>query len=115
MPPSIFDDRLRRLVARHAELALRRNEVDDTWQNGVFERYRHPVLTREDTPLFWRYDLDRQSNPFLLERLGINGVFNPGAIEHDGKVLLVARVEGVDRKSFFAVAESANGVDGFRF
>jgi 4-O-beta-D-mannosyl-D-glucose phosphorylase len=115
MPRSTFEERLGALGARHSELLGRKNEVDDWWMNGVFERYRHPVLTAQHTPLFWRYDLDRETNPFLLERLGINAVFNPGAIEVEGRVLLVARVEGVDRKSFFAVAESESGVDGFRF
>ena len=115
MQQSIFDDRLRTLVARQEALLGRHNEIDETWSNGVFDRYRNPVLTRDHTPLFWRYDLDRAQNPLLLERLGINAVFNPGAIELGGKVLLVARVEGVDRKSFFAVAESVTGVDGFRF
>jgi 4-O-beta-D-mannosyl-D-glucose phosphorylase len=115
MQQSIFDDRLRTLTARQEDLLGRHNEIDEAWSNGVFDRYRHPVLTRDHTPLFWRYDLDRVENPLLLERLGINAVFNPGAIELGGKVLLVARVEGVDRKSFFAVAESATGFDGFRF
>ena len=73
------------------------------------------MLTAEHAPLFWRYDLDPETNPHLMERLGINAVFNPGAMAFDGKYLLMARVEGADRKSFFAVAESANGVDGFRF
>jgi 4-O-beta-D-mannosyl-D-glucose phosphorylase len=112
---SIFDDRLATLVRHHAELIGRPNPIDDRPQNGVFDRHRHPVLTAEHTPLFWRYDLDRTRNPGLLERLGINAVFNPGAIEQDGKILLVCRVEGADRKSFFAVAESTSGVDGFRF
>jgi 4-O-beta-D-mannosyl-D-glucose phosphorylase len=115
MPRSTFEDRLRLLTARHTQLLGRKNEFDDTWSNGVFERYQNPVLTAQHTPLFWRYDLDREKNPFLLERLGVNGVFNPGAIELGGKILLVARVEGVDRKSFFAVAESESGVEGFRF
>jgi 4-O-beta-D-mannosyl-D-glucose phosphorylase len=109
------DDRLRALAAQHADLISRPNAIDPTWSNGVFERFEHPVLTREHAPLFWRYDLDRETNPLLLERIGINAVFNPGAIEHEGKILLVARVEGVDRKSFFAVAESQTGIDGFRF
>jgi 4-O-beta-D-mannosyl-D-glucose phosphorylase len=115
MSASSHDDRLRALAARHTALISRPNEVDETWSNGVFERFKHPVLTRDHAPLFWRYDLDREANPHLLERLGVNAVFNPGAIELGGKILLVARVEGVDRKSFFAVAESSTGVDGFRF
>jgi 4-O-beta-D-mannosyl-D-glucose phosphorylase len=83
--------------------------------NGIYYRYRFPVLTAEHTPLFWRYDLNESSNPHLLERFGINSVFNAGAIKLRKKYLLVARVEGNDRKSFFAVAESDNGVDNFRF
>lgn len=110
-----FAERLARLSSAHEELIARPNVPDPEWHNGVFERYRHPVLTAEHTPIFWRYDLDPVANPFLMERLGINAVLNPGAIEMDGTILLVARVEGADRKSFFAVAESATGVDGFRF
>jgi 4-O-beta-D-mannosyl-D-glucose phosphorylase len=83
--------------------------------NGWFRRYRYPVLTAAHTPLFWRYDLDPATNPFCMERLGINAAFNVGAMEWHGSVVLMARVEGADRKSFFAVAESANGIDGFRF
>jgi len=103
-----------RLFAEHGALIRRRNEpLQDS--NGWFLRYRYPVLTAAHTPLFWRYDLDRATNPFLMERMGINAVFNVGAMEWNGNVVLMARVEGVDRKSFFAVAESANGIDGFRF
>ena len=114
MAESIFQRRWQLLTARQAELFAQKNERIEGG-NGVFERFRHPVLTGAHTPLFWRYDLDPAANPYLLERLGINCVFNPGAIEQDGKILLVARVEGADRKSFFAVAESESGVDGFRF
>jgi 4-O-beta-D-mannosyl-D-glucose phosphorylase len=112
---SDFNARLASLVEQHRQLVSRNNPVDERFNNGIVERYRYPVLTAAHTPLFWRYDLDQQSNPGLLERLGINAVFNPGAIELDGKILLVCRVEGADRKSFFAVAESASGIDGFRF
>lgn len=83
--------------------------------NGVFNRYKYPVLTAQHVPLFWRYDLNEDTNPHLMERFGINSVLNAGAIKLNGKYYLVARVEGVDRKSFFAVAESDNGIDGFRF
>jgi 4-O-beta-D-mannosyl-D-glucose phosphorylase len=110
-----FDDRLAFLQRHHAALIARENPVADALPNGIFDRHRHPVLTAAHTPLLWRYDLDRRSNPLLLERMGINAVFNPGAIEIDGKILLVCRVEGADRKSFFAVAESVSGVQGFRF
>ena len=105
---------LRDLEVAHAALLARPNERIDGG-NGVFQRYRHPVLTAAHTPLFWRYDLAPATNPFGLERMGINAVFNPGAIKLDGRYLMVARVEGADRKSFFAVAESANGIDGWRF
>jgi 4-O-beta-D-mannosyl-D-glucose phosphorylase len=110
-----FDRRLQQRMQAQEALLARPNAVDPAWSNGLYDRYLHPVLTAEHTPLFWRYDLDPATNPYLLERMGINAVFNPGAIELDGKILLVARVEGHDRKSFFAVAESENGVDGFRF
>jgi len=83
--------------------------------NGMYERFRFPVLTAAHAPIAWRYDLDRKTNPFLMERIGVNAVFNAGAILHNGKYLVVARVEGVDRKSFFAIAESPNGTDNFRF
>ena len=83
--------------------------------NGMIDRYENPVLTREHIPLYWKYDLNPQTNPFFMERLGVNAVMNTGAIELYGKFYLVARVEGADRKSFFAVAESKTGIDGFRF
>jgi 4-O-beta-D-mannosyl-D-glucose phosphorylase len=109
-----FEKTLRRRIDQHLELIERRNRrVKDG--NGVVDRWQDPVLTAAHVPLFWRYDLDPERNPLLLERLGVNAVFNAGAIEWQGKVCLVARVEGSDRKSFFAVAESDTGVDGFRF
>jgi len=111
----LFNENLFTLHQRHQHLINRTNEIDPSWYNGVFERYGWPVLTAEHVPLEWRFDLDPVTNPLLLERMGINAVFNPGAIEADGKILLVCRVEGYDRKSFFAIAESENGVDGFRF
>src|SRR3954471_4406453 len=104
-----------RLIREYRELLARKNEIDPTFSNGLCDRYRFPVLTAAHTPVFWRYDLDLDDNPFLLERLGINAVFNAGAIEHAGKILVVCRVEGVDRKSFFAVAENVSGIDGFKF
>jgi len=111
---SEFDTRLEELNQAHAAL-LERVNFPLKAHNGVYRRWVNPVLTAEHTPLFWRYDLDPARNPFLMERLGINAVFNAGALYRDGKYLLVARVEGADRKSFFAVAESKSGVDGFRF
>ena len=89
--------------------------MDATRYNGIYERWEHPVLTRDHVPPFWMYDPDPETNPYMMQRLGINAVFNSGALLLDGKYTLVARVEGLDRKSFFAVAQSDNGVDGFRF
>lgn len=86
-----------------------------TFYNGIFDRYENPVLTREHIPLTWKYDLNPETNPYFMERLGVNAVMNSGAIELNGKFYLVARIEGNDRKSFFGVAESDNGIDGFRF
>ena len=106
--------RLRALATAHEALLSRPNERVEPG-NGVFWRYRLPVLTAAHVPLFWRYDLDPATNPLGLERMGINAVFNPGAIKLDGRYLMVVRVEGADRKSFFAVAESANGIDGWGF
>jgi 4-O-beta-D-mannosyl-D-glucose phosphorylase len=109
-----FDERIASLRAAHEALIVRSNQPTEE-RNGLFVRYRHPVLTADHVPYFWRYDLDRATNPFLIERMGINTVFNAGAIKLDERYLLVGRVEGTDRKSFFAVAESPNGVDRFRF
>ena len=110
-----FDVRLTRLTAQQQALLTRPNAVDSGWDNGVYQRYCFPVVTAAHAPLAWRYDLNPATNPFLMERLGVNGAFNAGAVELDGKILLVVRVEGWDRKSFFAVAESANGLDNFHF
>ncbi len=115
MAKSLFEQRKKLLTEQHTTLINRKNEVDPTWTNGLFERYRYPVLTAAHTPLFWRYDINPATNPYLMERMAINGVFNPGAMEFNGKICLVCRVEGADRKSFFAIAESDNGIDGFRF
>jgi 4-O-beta-D-mannosyl-D-glucose phosphorylase len=109
-----FKDRYEIELRKYEDLISRKNEKTENY-NGIFDRYKYPVLTREHTPLFWRYDLDEKTNPYFMERLGVNAVFNPGAIELDGKFYLVARVEGYDRKSFFAVAESDSGIDGFKF
>jgi len=109
-----FNERLAQLNGEHSELIRRPNEPRMPG-NGIFLRYRNPILTAAHTPLFWRYDLDQSSNPFLMERFGINGVFNAGAIKWKDRYALMVRVEGCDRKSFFAIAESPNGVDNFRF
>jgi len=115
MTQESFQTRLARLEAEHKALITRANRPDPAWSSGVFERYQHPVVTAGHTPLFWRYDLDPATNPHLMERLGVNGAFNPGAIALNGRICLMCRVEGYDRKSFFAVAESLNGVDNFTF
>lgn len=103
-------------MSREQEKILgRKNVKDASFYNGIYDRYVHPVLTREHIPLAWQYDLNKESNPYFMERLGVNAVMNSGAIYLNGKYYLVARIEGNDRKSFFGVAESDNGVDGFRF
>ena len=109
-----FNERVAELFAAHEALICRPNEPVEGG-NGIVTRYKHPILTAEHTPVFWRYDLDERTNPLLLERIGMNAAFNSGAIKWKGKYLLVVRVEGADRKSFFAVAESPNGIDNFRF
>ncbi len=101
-------------LKKYEELINRKNEIAEDY-NGIYDRYKYPVLTREHIPLYWKYDLNPETNPFFMERLGINAVMNSGAIYLNGKYYLVARIEGNDRKSFFGVAESDNGVDGFRF
>lgn len=101
-------------LEKQEHLINQKNRKSDFY-NGIFDRYENPVLTRAHAPLHWRYDLNEETNPYFMERLGVNAVMNSGAIELDGKFYLVARVEGNDRKSFFAVAESDSGIDGFRF
>ena len=101
-------------LAKYNELVSRKNRKTNFY-NGIYDRYEYPVLTRDHIPLTWRYDLNPETNPHFMERLGVNAVMNSGAILLDGKFYLVARIEGNDRKSFFGVAESDNGVDGFRF
>ena len=109
-----YDNRLHILTKEYDELISRENEKILPG-NGVFERYKYPILTAEHPPLEWRYDFNPETNPYLMERFGINTVFNAGAIKFNGKYLVMARVEGHDRKSFFAIAESPNGIDNFRF
>ena len=108
-----FEERLEWLKAQHEALITRKNEPIEG--NGVYWRYANPILTADHAPLFWRYDLNEETNPYLMERFGIHATFNSGAIKWNGKYVLVVRVEGADRKSFFAVAESPNGVENFRF
>src|SRR4030066_155992 len=109
-----YKKRVKQLLAEHEALIERPNEKT-MGTNGIVQRFQYPVLTAAHTPVFWRYDLDPDANPLLCERMGINSTFNVGAIELDGRIYLLARVEGTDRKSFFAVAESSTGIDRFRF
>lgn len=115
MEKTKFNERKANLISRHQELINRENLVDDSYSHGIFERYQYPILTYEHVPLNWRFDFNPEDNPYLLERLRVNSVFNSGAIATDDGVILVARIEGSDRKSFFAIAESKTGVDQFRF
>lgn len=103
-----------RQLEKQEKLLAGKNRQQEFY-NGIFTRWQDPVLTRERIPLTWRYDLNRKTNPFFMERLGVNSTFNSGAIELNGKYYLLARIEGCDRKSFFGVAESDSPVDGFRF
>ena len=106
--------KIKSLFLEHERLIKRKNEpLKET--NGIYQRYKYPVVTNKHAPVFWRYDLNAETNPFLMERIGVNAAFNSGAMEWKGNVVLVVRVEGVDRKSFFAIAESKNGTDNFRF
>jgi len=114
MNQTAFKQLVQQLFKQQEKLLTRRNRKLPGG-NSIFERYEFPVLTAAHAPIIWRYDLNRWTNPLLLERIGVNATFNAGAIAHDGKFLVVARVEGADRKSFFAVAESPNGIDNFRF
>lgn len=109
-----FQDKILKLFSRQEEL-IRKKNVPETDGNRIFSRWKNPVVTARHTPIFWRYDLNEKTNPFLMERQGINATFNAGAMLWKGKYLLMLRVEGYDRKSFFAVAESPNGIDNFRF
>lgn len=109
-----YKDKIDQLFNTHQVLISLKNEPVE-YSNGVFSRYKNPILTADHTPVFWRYDLNQKTNPFLMERIGMNATLNSGAIKWNGKYLLVVRVEGADRKSFFAIAESPNGVDNFQF
>ena len=103
------------LLEKQEQLLTRPNEINSSFYNGVYDRYQYPVITRHHVPLHWRFDLDETTNPHFMERLGINATLNPGAIYFNGKYIMVIRTEGLDRKSIFALAESDNGIDGFRF
>ena len=110
-----FIKRRDHLFTEHERLISRKNVRIDENYNGIFHRYQYPVVTALHTPVFWRYDLDIKTNPYLMERLEINTTFNPAAIEFEGKIILIPRVESNDVKSFFAIAESDNGLENFRF
>jgi len=111
---SSFKKKVKKLFAKHKELLSAKNKKVKNG-NGIFDRYKNPILTNAHTPIIWRYDLDEETNPFLMERIGMNATMNSGAMKWNGKYILVVRVEGIDRKSFFAIAESPNGIDNFRF
>lgn len=114
MQNNLFKSRFTRIQKESEELITRKNEeVFST--NGIYTRYKNPVLTREHIPLHWRFDFNPATNPGFMERIGFNATFNAGAIKWEGKYLLAVRVEGNDRKSLFAIAESPNGIDNFRF
>ncbi len=110
-----FEKKMNRLKKEHDNLLSRKNKPVKKGYNGIYYRYKRPVLTSEHIPIEWRYDLNSKSNPYLMQRIGINATFNSGAIYLDGKYLLAVRVEGWDRKSFFAIAESSNGIDNWQF
>jgi 4-O-beta-D-mannosyl-D-glucose phosphorylase len=110
-----FQDRKVALEKEHKALIELKNTPEENAGNGIFDRYKNPVVTAAHVPLNWRFDLNERTNPFLQERIGMNATFNAGAMKWNGKYLLAVRVEGIDRKSFFAIAESPNGVDNFKF
>ena len=111
----LFHTRLNAVTEEFEKLIIAKNHPSDNAGNGIFTRWKNPVITAAHTPLEWRYDFDAEKNPFFMERFGINAAFNAGAMKWNGKYLLSVRVEGYDRKSFFAIAESPNGTDNFRF
>ncbi len=110
-----FQERKSALEKQHKTLLEQKNEPQDTVGNGIYDRYKNPVVTAAHIPLNWRFDFNEKTNPFLQERIGVNAAFNAGAMKWKGKYLLAVRVEGIDRKSFFAIAESPNGIDNFKF
>lgn len=103
------------LVEKQEKLITKENKVDENFYNGIYDRYENPVITRHHVPIHWRFDLNKETNPLFIERLGANATLNPGAIYFEGRYYLVVRFEGDDRKSIFALAVSDNGVDNFRF
>ena len=114
MREDVFESRLRKVKKKHRKVIHKQNKALFS-ENGIYTRYKYPVITRNHVPLHWRFDLNKETNPYFMERIGFNAAFNAGAIKLNGKYLMVVRTEGNDRKSFFAVAESDNGIDGFKF
>ena len=112
---NIYENRFHKVTTEFENLIKNENSPVDEAGNGIFERYKNPVITAAHAPLEWRYDFNAERNPFFMERFGINAAFNAGAMKWNGKYLMSVRVEGYDRKSFFAIAESPNGIDNFRF
>ncbi|KAF2332554.1 glycoside hydrolase family 130 protein [Flavobacterium daemonense] len=112
---AVFQDRKTALEKEYKVLVEQKNAPEENAGNGIYQRYKNPVVTAAHVPLNWRFDLNEKTNPFLQERIGMNAAFNAGAMKWNGKYLLAVRVEGIDRKSFFAIAESPNGVDNFKF
>lgn len=110
----LFKEKLKHLLTEHIKLIAKKNEPAESY-NGVYDRWKNPVVTAAHAPVFWRFDLNEATNPFLMERIGVNATFNAGAMLWKGKYVLMVRVEGNDRKSFFAVASSPNGIDNFKF
>jgi len=110
----VFTNRLEKLQNDQDALFNKKNEALFS-ANGIYNRYKNPILTREHIPLYWRFDLSEKTNPYLMERIGFNATFNAGAMKFNGKYVLAVRVEGNDRKFFFAIAESPNGIDNFKF
>lgn len=109
-----FNKKVTEILNEHKKFLAIKNKPEKEG-NGIYVRYKNPVITPAHIPIGWRYDLNQKTNPYLMERLGINATFNSGAIEHEGKILLAVRIEGNDRKSFFGIAESKNGIDNFKF
>jgi 4-O-beta-D-mannosyl-D-glucose phosphorylase len=114
MSSKLYEKRVRSLTSQYDKLMTRPNEPLPI-SNGIFQRYKYPAITRDHIPLTWRYDFNEKDNPFFMERLGVNSTFNSGAIYRNGKIIVVVRTEGYDRKSFFAIAESKTGIDNFHF
>lgn len=111
----MIHDKYDELLEKQEKLITKKNKVDPNFYNGIYSRYEKPIITREHVPVHWRYDLNKRTNPNFIERFGVNATFNPGALYFEGKYYLVVRLEGVDRKSIFALAVSDNGIDNFRF